>query len=149
MNKFAVLVSAAALALVGATSAFAGGHGIGPSGFNNGPAGYSNGAPAGFDNASPNNVKAVYEHGYDDQRVVLTGRLTNYLGHDHYEFADDTGRIEVELDDDKNWSHISKGQLITIFGKVDREYNSVSIDVKRAVPAGQGSMVPAKAPATK
>ena len=59
----------------------------------------------------------------------------SYLGHDRYEFADDTGRIEVELDDDRDWSHISKDQQITIFGKVDREHRYVKIDVKDARPA--------------
>ena len=52
-----------------------------------------------------------------------------------YVFADSTGRIEVELDDDRDWSFIRKDQPITIFGKVDRDRHSISIDVKDARPA--------------
>ena len=107
MNKFSVLASAVVLTLAGSTAVFA-----------------APGGPAGFDNVP-----------YDDQRVTLNGKLTDYLGHDRYVFADSTGRIEVELDDDRDWSFIRKDQPITIFGKVDRDRHSISIDVKDARPA--------------
>ncbi|HIV15960.1 MAG TPA: NirD/YgiW/YdeI family stress tolerance protein, partial [Candidatus Avisuccinivibrio pullicola] len=66
------------------------------------------------------------------------GRLTNYLGKDMYEFTDEAGdTIEVELDDDRNWSNIAKDQLIDIYGEVDKDLMSINIDVKRAVPVQQ------------
>lgn len=131
MNKIAVLVSAVALTLVGSAAVMAG-----PQGFDQ-QAGYTKGAPAGFGgaNAAPQTVQDVLKNGYDDQRVTLTGKLTRYLGHDCYEFVDNTGSIEIELDDDRDWSHISKDQLIVIFGKIDRDFRSISIDVKDARPA--------------
>lgn len=91
-------------------------------------------SPQGFANqaATPNTVAQVLSSAQDDQRVTLTGRLTNYLGQERYEFADSTGYMVVELDDDQNWSHVSKDQLITIFGKVDRDFSDVEIDVKEA-----------------
>lgn len=97
---------------------------------------YSN-VPAGFDNQAPNTVQGVKRNAFDDQMVTLVGRLTKYLGDDHYEFVDQTGSIEVELDDDMNWSHISKGQLIRIYGEVDKDLLSTTIDVEYAVPVEQ------------
>ncbi|MBO8415998.1 MAG: NirD/YgiW/YdeI family stress tolerance protein [Proteobacteria bacterium] len=92
-------------------------------------------APAGFNNQAPSTVDGVLKNAYDDQVVTLTGRLTNYLGEDRYEFTDEAGqRIEVELDDDRNWSHIQKDQLITIVGEVDRDILSTTIEVKQAAP---------------
>ena len=108
-----------------------GGAGAGPSGFGGAGAG-----PGGFNNAAPNTVAAVKNNAYDDQVVRLRGRLTNYLGQDKYEFSDGSGSITVELDDDRPWSHIGRGQLIDIVGEVDRDMFRVQIDVKQATPAG-------------
>lgn len=92
------------------------------------------GAPAGFNNQAPNTVQGVKSNAYDDQMVTLVGRLTRYLGEEHYEFADNTGTIEVELDDDMNWSHIAKDQLIRIYGEVDKDLLSTTINVQYAQP---------------
>lgn len=96
----------------------------------------SAGGPQGFGNNAPKNVRDVLQYGYDDQRVVLQGRLTQYLGHDRYVFADETGQIRVELDDDRDWSHIAKDQLIRIYGKVDlsRKHHRIEIEVRQAEP---------------
>ena len=93
MRKLTALVSAAALALVGTTAFAAPASGFGGNG------GYTTQGPSGFANNAPQTVQQVLDNAYDDQRVALTGRLTNFLGHDRYEFTDNTGRIEVELDD--------------------------------------------------
>lgn len=67
----------------------------------------------------------------DDARVTLQGYIDARLGHDTYTFRDSTGTITVEIDD-KRW----RGQTITpqdkvqIEGKVDKDWNSVEIDVK-------------------
>ena len=99
--------------------------------------GNGGGAPQGF-GADLNTIQAVKSNARDDQYVTLRGRLVDYLGHDHYEFADNTGTIEVELDDDYDWSFISKGELIEISGQVDKDFFSTSIDVKRAISLEQG-----------
>lgn len=107
--------------------------------------------PGGFSNDvnPPSTVREVRARGYDDQNVVLIGRLTAYYGKDKYEFTDLNGDIiEVELDDDHDWSHISKDQLIVIEGEVERDFFSVSIEVDRAyaAPQGQGGLPPAPLP---
>ncbi len=104
-----------------------------------GPGGFDGAAkgngPQGFSAAAPNSVAAVRSSGYDDQMVTLQGRLTEYLGHDKYQFTDKNGdTITVELDDDQNWSHIAKDQLIEIYGEIDKDMFSTKIDVKRATP---------------
>lgn len=104
--------------------------------------GWRGGSPQGF-GAELNTIQAVKSDARDDQYVTLRGRLVDYLGHDHYEFADNTGTIEVELDDDYDWSFISKGELIEIYGQVDKDFFSTSIDVRSAVSLEQG---PASAP---
>lgn len=92
--------------------------------------------PQGFANASPNTVAQVLANGRDDQVVTLTGSLTNYLGDDRYEFTDVAGdRIEVELDDDKNWNNISKGQPIVIVAQIDKDLLSTTLEVYEARPA--------------
>ena len=103
-----------------------------------GPSGFDRTAPQGpqgFNNAAPNTVAGVLSNGHDDQIVTLEGRLTNYLGHDRYEFTDNAGdRIEVELDDDRNWSHIGKDMPIRITGEIDNDLLSTSLDVFDATP---------------
>lgn len=126
----ALLVTAA----LGVSAAAFAGHGPHPSG------------PQGFDNPNVGTVAAVSKNAYDDQWVTLRGCLTNYLGHERYEFTDATGSIEVELDDDRDWSFVSKGQLIDIVGKVDKDFLSTTIEVKNIVPIERGG---AQAPAPR
>lgn len=105
-----------------------------PQGFSSNSQAAQSSGPAGFNNNAPNTVAGVLENAYDDQIVTLRGKLTNYLGQDNYEFTDMQGnRIEVELDNDYNWSHIAKDQLIDITGEVDKDILSTTIDVKSAV----------------
>lgn len=132
MNKLKTILVSAALGLGVCTSAFAGHHHM-----------RDYGGPQGFYN-TPMTVADVKSNAYDDQIVTLRGRLVNYLGHDKYEFADQTGSIEVELDDDYNWSFISKGEYIEIVGEVDRDFLSISIDVRNARSLERG---PGVAPA--
>ncbi|CNG72315.1 TPA: YgiW/YdeI family stress tolerance OB fold protein [Yersinia enterocolitica] len=68
----------------------------------------------------------------DDTRVTLQGNIVERLGHDTYIFRDSTGTITVDIDS-KRW----QGQTITpqdkvqIEGKVDKDWNSVEVDVKK------------------
>ena len=76
-------------------------------------------------------VTAIQNHGRDDEDVYMRGRLTNYLCKDRYEFTDETGSaIEVELDDDVDWSPVYKDQLIEIYGEIDRNLFRVRVDAK-------------------
>lgn len=91
--------------------------------------------PRGF-NIYLNSVVDIQNNGKDDDKVMIKGRLTNYLGKDNYEFTDINGdRIEVELDDDANWSVVHRDQLITIAGSLDKNMFTVKIDAKHFIIA--------------
>lgn len=87
--------------------------------------------PAGFDNCL-RSIASIQSTGCDNDQVVIRGRLTNYLYKDIYEFTDETGNsIEIELDDDIDWSPVHKDQLIEIFGELDRNMFRVRIDAEQ------------------
>lgn len=110
------------------------------------PAAFAMGGPTGFNIPAVNTVAGVDRHAYDDQIVTLRGALVNYLGHERYLFADSTGTIEVELDDDYDWSFVSKDMPIEIVGKVDKDFLSTTIDIKRITPLnGQAATAPSNA----
>ena len=85
--------------------------------------------PQGF--AKLSTVAEIQTSSFDEQEVQVQGRLTNYLYKDFYEFTDELGNsIEVELDDDIDWSPVHKDQLIAIYGEVERNLFKLIIDVK-------------------
>ena len=51
-------------------------------------------------NSSVTTVKQVLQSGRDDQLVVLEGRITEKFGRKKYFFADKTGSIVAEIDDE-------------------------------------------------
>lgn len=86
--------------------------------------------PRGFE-SQYHTIASIQSHGRDDEIVVLRGRLTNYLYKDSYEFTDENGAtIEVELDDDVDWSYVHKDQLIEIMGEVERNMFKIKIEAK-------------------
>ena len=81
-------------------------------------------------------IEEVKQNSYDEQLVVLRGRFTRQVSHDKYEFTDEKGNtIVTELDDDKNWSHVSKDALMDILAEVDRDHWKVELEVLEAKPA--------------
>lgn len=137
MSKTTIAIAISVIATAALTTvAFAHGH-RGPHGF-----GHGNGGPM-CQNLTT--VQHVLDNCKDDDFVRLQGKLTKQLSHDKYEFVDNTGKtIIVELDDDENWSHIGKGELIDICGKVDKDPFEVSIDVKNARKAIKQKISPTK-----
>ena len=80
-------------------------------------------------------VKQLLDTGKDDQHATLRGFLVSHDGGEHYTFADDTGRMKVEIDakhfppgvkiDDK-----VRVELTGEFDK-DRLTGKTELDVKR------------------
>lgn len=68
----------------------------------------------------------------DDSNVILEGNITKKIGHEHYEFMDNTGSIVVEIDDDK-WmgQTVSPNNIVRLEGEVDKDRSKTDIDVKR------------------
>ncbi|WP_398499710.1 YgiW/YdeI family stress tolerance OB fold protein [Variovorax sp.] len=82
-------------------------------------------------------VKQLLDTGKDDQHATLRGFIVSHDGGEHYTFADDTGRMKVEIDakyfppgvkiDDK--------VRVEITGEFDKDLvgNKVELDVKQLV----------------
>lgn len=70
----------------------------------------------------------------DDAKVTLRGNIVQHLGGDKYLFKDATGTVKVEIDDDE-WGGQSVGpdDTVELYGEVDKDWNSVEIDVDRLV----------------
>ena len=125
LNRTIGAAAAALLLAFGAGAALA----AGPSGFAGGPSS----APQGFGPTAPSTVAQVLENGQDDQHVVLQGKFTKHIRGERYEFVDASGKsITAELDHDRDWSMIVKDQPVEIFAEVDRDWNSIELDVKSA-----------------
>ena len=91
--------------------------------------------PRGFNNEQFRSVKEIINNANDDEIVFVQGRLTRFLGDDKYELTDaNNDSIVVELDDDRDWSYISKDQPIEVVAKVDKDLLSTKLDIKNARP---------------
>ena len=92
--------------------------------------------PRGFDQEIAfTTVKDIQKNAKEDDRVRLKGKLVKYLGDEKFEFVDaNNDSIIVELDNDRNWSHLAKDMPIEIIAKVDDEKVAKFLDVKCARP---------------
>jgi len=80
-------------------------------------------------------VKQLLDTGKDDQHATLRGFIVSHDGGGHYTFADDTGRMKVEIDA----KHFPPGVKIDdkvrveISGEFDKDLvgNKAELDVKR------------------
>ncbi|WP_086980760.1 YgiW/YdeI family stress tolerance OB fold protein [Vibrio aphrogenes] len=75
---------------------------------------------------------AEAQNANDDDKVVLTGQIKSSLGHEDYVFADKSGEITVEIDDDI-WQGrtITTEHTVVLHGEVDKDWNDLTIDVDR------------------
>ena len=68
----------------------------------------------------------------DDTWVTLKGTIVERISDDLYTFKDETGTINVDIDD-KRWNGltVTPQDKVEIRGEVDKDWNSVEIDVKQ------------------
>lgn len=68
----------------------------------------------------------------DNEYVALRGHIVQSLGDEEYQFQDSTGIITIEIEH-KRWQGqvITPDDLIEIHGKIDRDWRSIEMDVKR------------------
>ena len=98
--------------------------------------GFQNSTPAstgGFSGPGPSvvTVQEAFDM-RDDMHVRLRGNITKHLGKDKYLFTDNTGSIRVEIDHHQ-WGGqtITPTDLVEIDGEIDKDWNSVEIEVDR------------------
>ena len=70
----------------------------------------------------------------DDAHIVLRGNIVQHLGKDKYLFKDASGTIRVEIDHDE-WGGltITPSDTVELYGEVDKDWNSVEVEVDRVV----------------
>jgi len=68
----------------------------------------------------------------DDTWVTMRGKIESRIGGDHYIFRDASGTINIDIDH-KRWNGqtITPQDTVEIQGEVDKDWNSVEIDVKQ------------------
>ncbi|XFU46772.1 YgiW/YdeI family stress tolerance OB fold protein [Klebsiella pneumoniae] len=68
----------------------------------------------------------------DDTWVTLRGKIVERISDDLYKFQDASGVINVDIDH-KRWNGVTVGpqDTVEIQGEVDKDWNSVEIDVKQ------------------
>ena len=68
----------------------------------------------------------------DDTWVTLRGNIVERISDDLYLFKDNTGTINVDIDH-KRWNGVTvtPQDKVEIRGEVDKDWNSVEIDVKQ------------------
>lgn len=118
------LVIATMLAL-GTTAAFAQQGGF------TGPSATSTNQVGGFTGPKSNiTTVAQAKQMRDDTKVTLRGNIVQSLGKEKYLFKDSTGEITIEIDHE-DWRGVTVGpnDLVEIYGEVDKDWNSVEIDV--------------------
>ena len=76
-------------------------------------------------------VKQLRATGKDEQRVVLRGRIVSHDGGDHYTFADDSGRIAVEIDAHRlpQGHAFDEKTPIELVGEYDKDLRSAEVEV--------------------
>lgn len=68
----------------------------------------------------------------DDAWVTLRGNIVERISDDLYVFKDSSGTVNVDIDH-KRWNGltVTPQDLVEIQGEVDKDWNSVEIDVKQ------------------
>ena len=75
-------------------------------------------------------VADVLKNKTDDYPVTITGTLVKKTGDEKYEFKDDTGTIQAEIDDEDIYNIKVEGAKVTLTGEIDIEGQVVEIDAK-------------------
>jgi len=70
----------------------------------------------------------------DDTNIVLVGKIEKSLGGEKYQFADETGTITIEIDEEK-WQGLEVGpaDTIEIYGEVEKNWKRTKVDVDRII----------------
>ncbi len=86
-------------------------------------------AGAGAEGRAPlTTVADVLKNRTDDYPVVITGTIIKKTGDEKYEFKDDTGAIQAEIDDEDLYNIKVDGAKVTLTGEIDIEGQVVEID---------------------
>lgn len=91
-------------------------------------------AKAGAANFPLMTAKDLLAKGKDGQNVRLQGKLLNHKGGEDYEFADASGKMKVEIDDDRfpEGVRIDQNTMIELVGEFDKNtFGESALDVSQ------------------
>lgn len=133
------IIQISAIATLMAASAFAIGQPAGYTGPSAKPT--ARGGYAGPSSVPMMTVKDLLNKGKDDQVVRLQGRLISHKGGEEYEFADQSGKMTVEIDDRYFPAGVSIDQntMVELSGEFDKETfsNDVKLEVDQMKVVGK------------
>ncbi|MEN3277662.1 MAG: hypothetical protein V7631_3452 [Massilia sp.] len=101
--------------------------------------------PAARGGAAPSNLalmtaKDLLAQGKDDQYARLQGKLVSHKGGEDYEFADASGKMTVEIDDDSfpQGVKIDQNTMVELVGEFDKDLvGEATLDVKQIKLVGK------------
>lgn len=68
----------------------------------------------------------------DDTPALLEGKIVRQIDEDDFIFQDATGEIEIDVSRNAwNGQTITPQETVQLRGKVDKEWNNVSLDIKQ------------------
>lgn len=76
-------------------------------------------------------AKQVLDNGKDKQFARLQGRIVSHDGGKNYTFADDSGKLPVEISDKRfpPGQPLSAEQRVEIVGEIDKDFRSIEFEV--------------------
>jgi uncharacterized protein (TIGR00156 family) len=78
-------------------------------------------------------AKQVIESGRDDQHVRIQGRIVSHDGGKNYTFADDSGRLPVEISAKRFpvGQPINADQRVELVGEIDKDLGKMEFEVEQ------------------
>lgn len=78
-------------------------------------------------------VKQLLDAGSDDQHARLQGRIVSHDGGKNYTFADDSGRMPVEISAKRfpPGQPVSAEQRVELVGEVDKDFRKMEFEVEQ------------------
>lgn len=131
MRIIASTLTLASVLAFGATVATA--QPAGYTGPSNAPKPAAHGSYSGPSNVPLMSVKQLLDTGRDDQHARLQGQIVSHDGGDRYTFADATGRISIEIDDEDfpAGQSVSAEQRVELLGEFDKGLRKTEFEVDR------------------
>ena len=134
------MIQISAIATLLAASAFAIGQPAGYTGPSAKPAATATSGYMGPSSVPLTTAKELLDKGKDDQHARLQGKLLSHKGGDDYEFADQSGKITVEIEPEHFPAGVSIDQntVVELSGEFDKEtFGASSFEVKQIKVVGK------------
>jgi len=85
-------------------------------------------------------VKQLQDNGKDDQHVTLRGKILRHTGGEHYDFADQSGQIRVEIEPEVFPAGVAINATteVELTGEFDKErFGTSEVEVKQLRAIGK------------